>query len=88
MRQSSFAANRGREKDLSPPPFTRRAVAQGPFVEVPCATLSEEMLDRKLFGYEEGAFAERWPAGQDAFKRLKEGRCSWMKSASFPRARR
>ena len=31
--------------------------AQGPFAEVKCATLDEDLLDRKLFGYEEGAFA-------------------------------
>lgn len=30
---------------------------QGPFVPVHCASMSEEMLERELFGYEAGAFA-------------------------------
>ncbi|HEX2162956.1 MAG TPA: sigma-54 dependent transcriptional regulator [Thermoanaerobaculia bacterium] len=30
--------------------------AQGPFVELPCVTVSESLLDSELFGHEKGAF--------------------------------
>ena len=55
------------------------ARAEGPFIAVNCAALTENLLEAELFGYEPGAFTGAIRKGKEGL--FAAAACSWMKSA-------
>ena len=58
----------------------------GPFVPVHCASMSEEMLERELFGYEAGAFAGAAERREGRFVQAKGGTLFLDEVADLPMA--
>ena len=54
--------------------------ANGPFIEVNCAVLHENLIESELFGYEKGAFTGAASAGKIGKIELATVPCFWMRS--------
>lgn len=60
--------------------------SEGPFVPVHCASMSEEMLERELFGYEAGAFAGASERREGRFVQAQGGTLFLDEVADLPMA--
>ena len=56
--------------------------ANGPFIEVNCAVLHENLIESELFGYERGLYRRPPPARSARSSWPTTARCFWMRSAS------
>ena len=56
--------------------------ANGPFIEVNCAVLHENLIESELFGYEKGAFTGAASSGK--IGKIELALCFWTKSANSP----
>ncbi len=60
------------------------ARADGPFVELSCAALSESLLESELFGHERGAFTGAFSRREGRFKRAAGGTLFLDEIGSYP----